>query len=180
VDLPRARTGDGRVRLYCGGGGVGLDAMAARYATEVYSKVRGRLRYMLAALNALRNYSAVTVRAEFPGSAIEAVETRVLVAAALNTPTYGAGLRLAPTAKMDDGLLDIVFVGDLKAYEVASVVFHWALSGELRTQKIVRWVAPRVRITTDQPCLFHGDGEILGPAPVEIEVVARAVRVFAA
>jgi diacylglycerol kinase family enzyme len=28
--------------------------------------------------------------------------------------------------------------------------------------------------------LFHGDGEILGPAPVEIEVAARAVRVLAA
>jgi diacylglycerol kinase family enzyme len=27
--------------------------------------------------------------------------------------------------------------------------------------------------------LFHGDGEILGPTPVEIEVVPRAVRVLA-
>jgi diacylglycerol kinase (ATP) len=179
TDLARAQTADGRVRLYCGGGGVGLDAVAARYATEVYGRVRGRLRYMLAALSALRNYSALTVRAEFPGSGNAAVEKRVLVAAALNTPTYGAGLRLAPAARIDDGLLDVVLVEDLRAHEVASVVFHWGLRGELRTRKLVRWVAPRVRLTADQPCLFHGDGEILGPAPVEIEVVSRAVRVLA-
>jgi diacylglycerol kinase (ATP) len=179
VDLARARTADGRVRLYCGGGGVGLDAVAARYATEVYGMVPGRLRYILAALRALRNYLAVTVRAEFPGSELDPVEKRVLVAAALNTPTYGAGLRLAPSAKIDDGLLDIVLVEDLRAYEVIPVVFHWALRGALRTRKMVRWAAARVRISADQPCLFHGDGEILGPAPVEIEVVARAVRVLA-
>jgi diacylglycerol kinase (ATP) len=179
VDLARARTADGRERLYCGGGGVGLDAVAARYASEVYGRVRGRWRYMLSALSALRNYSAVTVRAEFPGSGFAAVEKRVLVAAALNTPTYGAGLRLAPAAKIDDGLLDVVFVEELKAREVAAVLFHWGLRGQLRTRKIVRWVAPRVRLTADQPCLFQGDGEILGPAPVEIEVVARAVRVLA-
>jgi diacylglycerol kinase (ATP) len=180
VDLARARTADGKERFYCGGGGVGLDALAARYAAEVYGVVPGRMRYILAALSALRNYSAVTVRAEFPGSELERVEKRVLVAAALNTPTYGAGLRLAPAAKIDDGLLDIVFVEDLRAYEVVPLVFHWALRGELRTRKIVRWAAPRVRITTDQPCFFHGDGEILGPAPVEIDVMARAVRVLAA
>jgi diacylglycerol kinase family enzyme len=33
-------------------------------------------------------------------------------------------------------------------------------------------------LTTSRPCMFHGDGEILGPAPVEIEVVPQAVRVL--
>jgi diacylglycerol kinase (ATP) len=32
VDLARARTADGRERLYLGGGGLGIDAEAARYA----------------------------------------------------------------------------------------------------------------------------------------------------
>jgi diacylglycerol kinase family enzyme len=27
--------------------------------------------------------------------------------------------------------------------------------------------------------MFHGDGEILGPTPVEIEIVPQAVRVLA-
>jgi diacylglycerol kinase family enzyme len=52
-------------------------------------------------------------------------------------------------------------------------------SGELRTSRVKRWRAQRVRFTTQQPCMFHGDGEILGPTPVEIEVVPKAVRILA-
>jgi len=36
-----------------------------------------------------------------------------------------------------------------------------------------------VKLTTSRPCMFHGDGEIIGPAPVDIEVVPRAVQVLA-
>jgi len=179
VDLARARTADGRERLYCGGGGTGLDAVAARYATEVYGGMRGRLRYLLSALSALRNYSTLTIRAEFPGSVLSAVERRVLVAAALNTPSYGAGLKLAPAAQVADGILDFVLVEELTRPEVAAVVFHWALRGELRTHRIERWTVPRVHITADKPCQFHGDGEILGPLPVEIEVVPKALQMLA-
>ena len=178
VDLARARTGDGRERLYCGGGGVGLDAEAARYAGEASARVPGRLRYVLAALRALRSYAPIKVRAEFPDSALEPVEKKVLVAAALNTPTYGAGLRLAPGASIDDGLLDIVFVEELTAREVAGVVLRWAVSEDLRTRRITRWTASRVKLTTACPGAFQGDGEILGPTPVEIEAVPRAMRIL--
>ena len=179
VDLARARTADGRERLYCGGGGTGLDAVAVRYAAEVYGSMRGRSRYLLSALRALRDYSALTIRAEFPGSPIEPVERRVLVAAVLNSPSYGAGLTLAPAARIDDGLLDVVLVEELTRMEVAGVVFHWAVRGELRTSRIARWKAPQVRLESDQPCQFQGDGEILGPLPVDIQVLPKALQILA-
>jgi diacylglycerol kinase family enzyme len=34
-------------------------------------------------------------------------------------------------------------------------------------------------LATRTPSLFHGDGEILGITPLEIEVVPRAVQVLA-
>jgi len=52
-------------------------------------------------------------------------------------------------------------------------------SGELRTSRLKRWRSQRVRLTADRPCMFHGDGEIIGTTPVEIEVVPRAVQVLA-
>ena len=51
-------------------------------------------------------------------------------------------------------------------------------TGELGTQRVRRFPIRWVRIETDRPCLFHGDGEILGPTPVEISVLPRAVAVL--
>jgi len=179
ADLARVRTADGRERLYCGGGGLGLDAEAARRAGSTYAGLAGKPRYVLSALHALSTFSPVTVRAEFPEGSPRTIEKRALVAAALNTPTYGAGLRLADKANIDDGLLDVVFVEELRAREVAGLVFDWARHRALRTPRISSVTARRVRLTAERPSFFHGDGEIIGLAPVEIEAVSRAIRVLA-
>jgi diacylglycerol kinase (ATP) len=179
VDLVRVRTADGRERLYVGGGGVGLDADAAGYASGAYRRFPGRLRYLAAALRALRGFEPLQVRAEFPGSELPSMEAGVLLAGVLNTPTYGAGLRLAPEAQISDGWIDAVFVDDLKLWGVLKVFPRLMHSGDLRIPEVKRIRAKRVKLTTSRPCMFHGDGEIIGPAPVEIEVVPRAVRMLA-
>jgi diacylglycerol kinase (ATP) len=179
VDVLRARTADGRERLYVGGGGLGLDADSARYSAGVYSRLPGRLRYLAAALRALREFKPLHVRAEFPGTGLAAMDAQVLVAGVLNTPNYGGGLRLAPDARIDDGLLTTLFVKNLSTLQVMGVLPRLLVRGDLPECYVNRVSASRVRLTTDRPCSFHGDGEILGPAPVEIEVVPRAVRVLA-
>jgi diacylglycerol kinase (ATP) len=179
VDVLRARTADGRERLYLGGGGIGLDADSMRYAAGVYSWLPGRLRYIAAALRALREFKPLRVRAEFPREGVARVDAQVLVAAVLNTPNYGGGVRLAPDARIDDGLLTTVLVKNLSAPEVLAAVSRLLTRGDLPESYVERVSASCVRLTGDRDCVFHGDGEILGPAPVEIEVVPKAVRVLA-
>jgi diacylglycerol kinase (ATP) len=149
------------------------------HAAGRYRRVPGRLRYIASALRALRGFTALGVRAEFPGSELPTMEAKVLLAGVLNTPSYGAGLRLAPGALVDDGWLETVFVRDLKAFEVLGLLPRLWWSGAMPSSYMTRVRARRVRLVTDRPCFFHGDGEILGPAPVEIEVVPGAVRVLA-
>jgi len=179
VDLVRALTADGQTRLYAGGGGVGLDAEAARYASGGYRHLPGRLRYIASALRALGGYVPLNVRIDFPGNNLPAFEARAMLAAVLNSPTYGAGLRLAPDATIDDGTLHVVIIEELSKFGVLRLLPRLMGSGELRTSSVKRWRVARVRLTADRPCLFHGDGEILGPTPVEIEVVPKAIRVLA-
>ena len=179
VDLARARTADGRVRLYLGGGGFGIDAEAARHATGVFRRWPGRSRYIASALRAFCTSRAIGVRAEFPWSDLPPMEVNALLAAVLNTPTYGAGIRLAPDALVDDGWLNTVIVEDLSIFRVLALLPRLLMSGELRTLHVKRMRVQAMKFTTDRPCMFHGDGEILGPTPVEIEVVPHAVRVLA-
>ena len=179
VDLVRVRTADGRTRLYAGGGGIGLDAEAARHAGGAYRHLPGRFRYIAAALHALAAYVPLGVRIDFPESETPSFEAKVLLTAVLNSPTYGAGVRLAPGAAVDDGLLHVVLIEELSKLGVLTLLPRLMVNGELRTPRMKRWLAKRVKLTTNRPCLFHGDGEILGPTPVELEVVPKAVRVLA-
>jgi diacylglycerol kinase (ATP) len=179
VDLVRVRTGEGRERLYVGGGGVGLDADAARYASGAYRRLPGRLRYVAAALRALHGFEPLQVRAEFPGSELPSIEAKVLLAGVLNTPTYGAGLRLAPEAQISDGWIDAVFVDDLNLLGVLKLLPRLMQSGDLQIPEVKRIRAKRVKLTTSRPCKFHGDGEIIGSTPGEIEVMPRSVRMLA-
>ena len=178
LDVAQASTADGSKRLYAGGGGVGLDAEAARYAGGALRHLRGRSRYLLAAIRALIGFRSIRVRVQFEPGGGE-LRANVLVLGVLNTPSYGAGLRLAPAARPDDGCLDLVALEDLTRPEIVAALRSLVATGELGTTRRVRRFPIRwVRIETDRACLFHGDGEILGPAPVEISVLPRAVRVL--
>jgi YegS/Rv2252/BmrU family lipid kinase len=179
VDVVRARTADGRVRLYLGGGGVGIDAEAAQFANGAFRRLPGRLRYVASALRAYCGYRAVGVRMEFPNSESAPIEGKVLLAAVLNTPSYGAGIRLAAGASVDDGWLDAVVVEELRVGQVLGLLPRLMSSGELPALHVRRFRVKAVKLSTDRASMFHGDGESLGPVPVEIEIVPRAVRVLA-
>lgn len=179
VDLVRVRTAEGWTRLYAGGGGVGLDAKAAHYSSGVHRRLPGRLRYVASALRALVGFEPLNVRVDFPGSDLIPHEAKVLLAAVLNSPTYGAGVRLAPKATLNDGSLHVVLIEDISTFEILQLLPRLMGSGELRTPRVKRWQVSKVRLTTRNPSPFHGDGEILGSTPVEIELVPRAVQVLA-
>ena len=179
VDLLRVRTAEGRIRLYAGGGGIGLDAEAARYASGPYRRFPGRSRYIASALRALAGFVPLEVRVDFPESDLVLQEAKALVVAALNSPTYGAGLRLAPGATLEDGSVHVVLIEDIGTIGVLRLLPRLMGSGELRTSRVKRWQVRKVRLTTTKPTVFHGDGEILGSTPVEIEVVPRAIQVLA-
>jgi diacylglycerol kinase (ATP) len=182
VDLLRARTSDGCERLYAGGGGVGLDVDASVYAAGIYRRLPGRLRYVASAVRAWLEFTELNVQAEFPGSEeprAAMMQESVLLAGVLNTPSYGAGLRVAPGARVDDGWLNLSLVKGLGTREVLGLLPRLLIRGSLPRAYLKQKQARRVLLRTDRPCFFHGDGEILGPAPVEIEVLPCAVKVLA-
>jgi diacylglycerol kinase (ATP) len=178
LDAVCVRTSEGAQRLYCGGGGVGLDAEAARHASGAFRNLHGRFRYLLSAIRALSGFSAMQARVSIRATNAQELSINALLVAVLNTPSYGAGLQLAPDAKIDDGVLDLVVVEDLRFMEVLPLLPSLSSHGRLNTNRVHRFRIKHVRIETETPRHFHGDGEIFGTTPVDISVVPRAVRVL--
>ncbi|MBS1841585.1 MAG: diacylglycerol kinase family lipid kinase [Acidobacteria bacterium] len=179
VDLVRVRFADGTTRFYLGGGGVGLDSESASLANSRYRNLSGRLRYVLAAVHAYLALKPQRIRIALDDSSFGGPWQRFVLASLLNTPTFGAGIQLSPGARIDDGLLDYAFLPELRFGQLLRALPRLLINGVLSLPNIERKQVRRVRIETETPAYFQGDGELMGLTPVEIEVIPRAVRFLA-
>ena len=100
-----------------------------------------------------------------------------MLAAFANTSTYGGGMKIAPRAKMDDGLLDVCVVGGVGRLKLASM-FPTVYSGRhLGIRGVEYFSAGRVRVETEDPLDVYADGEFVCRTPVEMGVRPGALRV---
>lgn len=175
VDVVRARLAGGVERVFIGAGGIGLDAEANQLATGRFRRLPGVARYIAGALAALVGAEPLHVTTEFDDGRWEG---EVLFAAVANAPTYGAGVAIAPEAKMDDGYLNLVLVGPLRWTRVLEAIPIVLRDGDLRWPEIRRVRTRRLTLRANRRAPFHGDGEILGEAPIEFEVLPGAVNVL--
>ncbi len=178
VDVLRARLAGGKTGHYVGGGGLGLDGEAARLANGRFRGWPGASRYIAGALWALASFEPFALEIEIDGEPV-ATDTRVMLAAVANTPTYGAGVKIAPAAEIDDGQLDVVLVEELAWTRLIELIPVLLRTGDVRGPEVRRFRGRHVRLRADRPAVFHGDGEVLGKAPVEIENLPGAIRVAA-
>jgi diacylglycerol kinase family enzyme len=86
---------------------------------------------------------------------------------------------LAPDARLDDGMLEVVMIEMLRKREVLALLPRLLITGELRSGHTVRMRCAKIKLSAEKETSFQGDGELLGKTPVEIEVVPKALRVLA-
>lgn len=160
-------------RLFFNVAGVGLDARLA--AAFNAGGRRGLRDYVTALLREVKTYGPARYRVAAGGAAIEG---EALLVALANTRQYGYRAVIAPRARVDDGLLELVVVPPLSPPAIlwqARRLFTGTLHGLQGVQvRSVREAA----ITADRPLTFHVDGEVVaGPRALAVNVHARALPV---
>jgi diacylglycerol kinase family enzyme len=89
-------------------------------------------------------------------------------------------MKIAPRAKMDDGLLDVCVVGGVDPLRLLRL-FPTVYGGKhLKIREVKYFHAPRVRVETEHPLDVYADGEYVCRTPVEISVQRAALKVIAA
>ena len=134
----------------------------------------GTVSYGLTVLRTLVGYrsSLVRLRGDFG-----VFEGRILLAATANAPFYGSGVKIAPDAMVDDGVLDVCIVADVSRWTVLRM-FLSAYSGAHVGHSAVRVVQTRtLQIESDDPLWIFADGEPMCEIPAKIEVVPGALKV---
>ncbi len=164
-------------RAYACVAGVGFDAAANRRANSWGGWLTGHARYFFAAMATLASYRPLRIDLV---SDSEEYRGEVMWAAVANAPAYGGGLRIAPEAQLDDGLLDICIIEPISS-PTALRLYARMRRGQHLSMPCVRYFrAGHVQLRAPAGAELWGDGELVGKLPLEIKVEPAALRVLRA
>jgi len=137
---------------------------------------RGRTAFLCATLQALRRYRCVPVRVEADSESW--YEGPLFLLAVANGTTFGKGMRIAPGARPDDGLFDVVLVGEVAGLELLRRLPQVYLGRHLAARPVRFRRARTVRLEPLAPLPpFDVDGETYASGAVTFSVRPGALRV---
>ena len=153
---------------------LGFDS-EANAAANAAPRALGRGIYVYGALSAIARWrpASFEVRAD---DHVERFEGWSVICA--NTSVYGAGMFVAPQARVDDGLLDVVLIRKTsRARFLAS--FPKVFKGEhVREENVTVRRAREVEVTASRPFQVFADGDPIADLPVVVRSLPAAVRVL--
>jgi diacylglycerol kinase (ATP) len=139
--------------------------------------VGGRLAFAAAAAQSAVAYERPAVRVRLDDGA----EARLSVTnfAVANARFFGGGMKIAPEALVDDGLFDVVAVGDMSAAEIFRHSYRLYLGTHLGLRDVRRARARRVAARPESAAAvgLEVDGELVGRLPATFELLPKALRV---
>lgn len=133
--------------------------------------------YVRCLVSAMANYRSRKIRIRVDGRDLP--EGEYLIGAVANGRVFGKGMRIAPQASLDDGLLDLVLVKSMKFLEFCRHGWRIFLGTHLSHPKISLIRGRRIEaLAPDQgEVLLELDGEQLGGLPAKFEIVPRALQI---
>jgi diacylglycerol kinase (ATP) len=170
----RAWAGAERVEHLVNVGSVGMSADTARRANMRSKRLGGKPTFFLTLVESFLRWRNVEMRVRVGDESRTGKMTSVVVA---NGQYHGGSMWLAPEAEPDDGLLDVVVIGDITKADFVRSVGRIYRGTHLTHPKIELLRGPRVEIDADEPIPIELDGEQPGTTPARFEIVPRALKI---
>ena len=140
--------------------------------------VRGRASFALSTLQEVVGLEPEIVRIRIDGGEERSLQTVNFCVA--NARYFGGGMMIAPDAKLDDGFLDVINIGDIKTAKVILNAYTLYRGTHLDLSEVKDTLAKRIeaRPANDSDEIhIEIDGELPGKLPAVYEVAPKALRV---
>lgn len=170
VDLGKA--GD---RYFINIAGCGFDAAVAQRVQQGWRRLPGTLAYIGAVLHTLLTFTPVRMRLTLDDTPRE---LRALMCSVANASSYGGGMRIAPHARMSDGLFDVCVIAEAGRLEFLRTFPSVFRGAHLDHPKVQIYRAQRVSVQSDPPVPVLIDGDVRGCTPVEFRICPHAVQML--
>lgn len=155
--------------------GVGFDAEVARRRTAHRIHWPG---YFPAVVKTILDYRPRDYRVTWPQGAREGA---ALMIAAMNGVYEGGGFRLAPRAKLEDGLLDASWIDPINLWQFSRYVWAVRWGTHTRLPMVQGWQTSRFTVESESPIQYHLDGEyreLPAAEPLSVVVHPRRLRMI--
>ena len=164
----------GKVTWALGSASAGFDALAAARANAI-SWPKGPMRYYVAMLLELAKFKPIKYRSVVDGNPRD---FEAMLCVVSNTGIYGGGMLVVPGASVTDAKLDVLLVKKMSRLKFVTI-FPRVYKGTHITDKDVEiFKASKISITASGMPIYS-DGEYVGQAPFEAEVVPGALTIIA-
>jgi len=155
---------------------MGLSGKVTRLANRGPKWMGGPAVYALATLRALCTYKNKPLLISKNDGPVE--ESKLCMLAVANGRYFGGGMKIAPDALLDDGLLDITCVGDLGLMDFLLKSHHLYRGTHLSLNGFSCSRTEKIHVGCDSETIIEVDGEDPGRLPITASVVPNAITVF--
>jgi len=164
-------------QAFVGIASAGFDSDANRIANEAPSWLGG-LVYVYGALGALISWRPARFEIELdpPG---ERRSFTAFTVGACNSKMYGGGMRAAPDAMLDDGLLEVVVLENVGKLAFVTRILPKVFKGtHVREPGVHVFRAREIALSADRPFTMYADGDPIGELPLRVRALPGAITML--
>lgn len=175
VDLGRVRLPDGESRYFLMWCGIGLDAAISQARPPTTNRSLGYASWLVSGLLVTFDFMGTSAMIVTDSTTLR---ERVLVAVASNGQLYGRIWRMAPEAKMDDGLLDVAVMSGHRWPSTFKHVIGLTLKKHVQDPDFHLHRTKWLYLSAKENLPVHVDGDTIGTTPVTVETVPLGLNII--
>jgi YegS/Rv2252/BmrU family lipid kinase len=170
----RIDVGEANGKRFLGIVSVGFDSECNRRANEV-KLIRSNLVYVYSLFRTLVGWKPArfTIRVDDERTRFTGYSVSVA-----NNSTYGGGMRIAPDADLEDGLFDIVAIGEVGKLRFLANLPKVFKGTHVEGEEVRVFRARHLELSASKPFPVYADGEHLTDVPASLRVLPRALSVL--
>lgn len=156
---------------------IGVSALAVKIVNGGKKRLGSAMTFFVGTLKAFLTYKHNIVRVIADNFKYEGKITTVVAA---NAKFFGGGMGIAPAAEIDDGEIDLTFVGNIKIGTFVKYFPHLQKQKFINHPEVSYHKTKNIFIEPLENQLYpvEADGEFVGYAPVEFQIVPQSINLL--
>ncbi len=135
----------------------------------------GHLSYLIGVFYQTIKLKPYNLKIEIDGNIIE----RENVFAEISNSRYtGKDFLMAPSARIDDGFLDVVLLNKITRVRLLQCLPKIFNGTHIKMEEVETFKAKKIKIETMPKKLLTPDGQLMGSTPIEIECLPQTIEIF--